>query len=397
MATTKSSFGNTPDKFGGVGPIKPNVPKPATAAPVTAPPVTRPDSQIVVPPKQTVTRPMPSMTPEQRSKITSSGAGSRPSATPSRGGGTGGDLNTTSQVVSGGPQAVPTPVDWEQAAKELYGGFYAIIADVPDLQDLLRRAVQEGWSDAKFDYELKQTTWWKTHADSARQWDIVSQTDPASAQQQVDARVAEFQNMALSTFQVQLDDLSLQRLATASLRGNWTQQQVSNAIGYEATKTSAGLSQLATGFVGQTVKNTAADYGLKLSDQTFNQWVQRIAVGQDTKQSFQQYALNAAKTLFPGISAQLDAGQTFSQITDPYKNVAAQILEINPQGIDFLDPKWTKAITFVDDKGQQRPMNFNEWGNYLRQNRQFGYEYTSDAQSRAYEVVNNLANLFGKV
>jgi hypothetical protein len=70
---------------------------------------------------------------------------------------------------------------------------------------------------------------------------------------------------------------------------------------------------------------------------------------------------------------------------------------MNANMIDFTDPKWAKAITFVDQSGNQRPMSFSEWNDYLRQNRSFGYEYTSDAQSKAYQVANDLANLFGKV
>ena len=69
---------------------------------------------------------------------------------------------------------------------------------------------------------------------------------------------------------------------------------------------------------------------------------------------------------------------------------------MNPESIDFVDPNWSKAVTFVTDKGEQRPMNYNEWGDYLRQTRSFGYEFTSEAQSRAYGVANDLARLFGK-
>lgn len=291
----------------------------------------------------------------------------------------------------------PVPVNWEDAAKELYGAYYAVVQSVPELQDLLKKAVgPPAWSDAKFEYELRQTAWWKTTTDSARQWDLISQMDPATAQQQIDARIVEFRNAALSQFQVDLSTTDLTRLAKDSLRNGWTQQMIVNAIGLQATKTSGGLSDLSSGFIGQGLKQTANEYGVVLSQQTFNKWVSDIASGKETKETFQQYALNTAKTMFPALSQQLDAGLTFQQIVDPYKNVAANILEINPDSINFLDPKWSRAVSMVDGN-QQRMMNYNEWGDYLRQERSFGYEYTSEARSRAYEVSNNLANLFGKV
>lgn len=322
--------------------------------------------------------------------VTGTGGGGGAGGTGAGGGGGG-------TAMAPSPTATPTvPADWESAAQEQYGGYYAIIKSVPEIAGLLQRAVSEEWSDAKFDYELKQTGWYKTTSASAREWDVNKQRDPASAQQQIDARIATIREQALG-LGVRLSDETISKLSEDSLRGGWTEQILQNAIGSEAIKSVSGVSQLRTGFVGQQLRQTASNYGVSLSDTTFNEWVNKIAVGQENAQSFQQYALNTAKALYPGISAQLDAGQTFAQITDPYRQTAARTLEINAETIDFTDPKWAKAVTFVTDKGEQRPMNYNEWGDYLRQTRSFGYEFTQDAQSRAFKVANDIANLFGKV
>lgn len=301
----------------------------------------------------------------------------------------------TSTTTTPAPET-ETPVDWEAAAQEQYGAYYAIIKGVPELSELIKNAVSQKWSNTKFTYELQQTNWYKTTSASTRTWDTNKQLDPASAQQQIDNRSATIRETALN-LGVSLDDATINKLSEDSLRGSWDAQVLNNAIGAEATKTTGGMSQLRTGFMGQQLKQTAADYGIQLSDQTFNMWVDKIARGQENAKSFQQYALNTAKALFPSITAQLDQGLTFQQITDPYKQTAARTLEINPDTIDFTDPKWSKAITFTTDKGEQRPMNSNEWGNYLRSERSLGYEYTNEARSRAYQVTSGLANLFGKI
>lgn len=307
---------------------------------------------------------------------------------------------TGTGVASVTPETTTTdtgvPTDWEQAAQEIYGGYYAIIKSVPEIATLLQRAVNEGWSDTKFDYELSQTTWFKTTSDSARQWDTTKQTDPASAQQQIDTRVAGIREKALS-MGVRLSDQSVSTLAEASLRGGWTEQLLDNAIGSEALKSTAGVSQLRTGYIGQTLKQTASNYGVTLSDTAFNDWVGKVAVGQENEQSFQQYVLQTAKALYPGIVGQLEAGQTFQQIVDPYRQIAGRVLETNADSVDFSDPKWARAITYTTDKGEQRPMNYNEWSAYLRQDRSFGYEFTNAAKQQAYQITNDLANLFGKV
>ena len=309
-------------------------------------------------------------------------------------------LKTKTTPRSNVPAPVETapavPVDWETAAKEQYGGYYAIIQGVPELTELIKNAVSQKWSNSKFTYELQQTNWYKSTSASTRTWDTNKKLDPASAQQQIDTRSASIREAALN-LGVSLDDATIAKLSEDSLRGNWDQQILNNSIGAEASKTSAGMSGLRTGFLGQQLKQTASDYGVQLSDQTFNMWVEKVARGEENAKSFQQYALNTAKALFPSITAQLDQGLTFQQITDPYKQAAARTLEINPETIDFTDPKWSKAITFTTDKGEQRPMNSNEWGNYLRSERSLGYEYTNEARSRAYQVTSGLANLFGKI
>jgi hypothetical protein len=324
------------------------------------------------------------------------GTQTKPGATSSpTGGGMAGGTQTGTQTGTQPSTPAVIPADWEQAAQEQYGGYYAIVKSIPEVATLLQNAVANDWSNEKFQYELSQTTWFKTTSSSARAWDLSEQSDPASAQQKVDNQAAQIKAKAL-TLGIRLDDTSVAKLAKDSLRGGWDETTITNSIGSQAMQSTAGVSQLRSGYIGQTLRQTAADYGISLSDDTFNQFVNKVATGQESQNSFQQYALQMAKSLFPGIAAQLDAGQTYKQIVDPYKQTAAQILEMNPENIDFVDPKWSKAVTFVTDKGEQRPMNYNEWGDYLRQTRSFGYEFTSEAQTRAYGVANDLARLFGK-
>ena len=316
---------------------------------------------------------------------------------PNSSGGSGGSSGSSGSGGSGGEDTTPKiPTDWETAAQEQYGQYYVIIKSVPEIALLLKKAVSGEWSADKFAAKLAETTWYKTTSSTAREWDIGIQRDPASYQQQIDARTAIIKGKAL-TAGLRFSDETLSSLSVNSLRNGWDEQTLQNAIGSEALKTAGGVSQLRSGYIGQDLKKDAAQYGVVLSDGTFNSWVNKIAVGEETKESFKAYTLQMAKNLFPGISAQLDAGQTYDQITDPYRQIAARTLQINPETVDFLDSKWAKAVTHMTDKGEQRPMNFNEWGDYLRQTQSFGYEYTDEARSRAYEVSSTLANIFGKV
>ena len=289
------------------------------------------------------------------------------------------------------------PEDWREAAMEMYPQYYAIVRNIPEIAQLLQDAIENGYSDNKFQAELEQTNWYQQTSGSAREWDINSQRDPASAQANIDERMTYVRDMALREFGVRLSSERLAEIAEDSLRFGWSERFLQNAIGDVATTSTTGISQLREGYIGQQLRQTANDYGIAVSDATFNQWVNKVAVGEESTDSWQDYAKLQAKNLFPSVADRIDAGENFQQIIDPYRENAARLLEIDGGNIDFTQPDWIKAVTYQDDKGEQRPMSFTEWNDYVRQNKSFGYEYTDQAQQRAYQVANSLANMFGKV
>ena len=318
--------------------------------------------------------------------------GDRPVIVTDSGDGTGGVSDVAEE-----PADTNIPEDWRNAAREMYPQYYAIVRNIPEIAQLLEKAINESYTPEKFQAELEQTNWFQQTSGSAREWEINSQRDPASAQRKIDEQIVTIRDLALSSFGVRLSDERLSQLAEDSLRFGWSNRFLQNAIGDVATTSTTGISQLREGYIGQQLRKTADDYGISVSDATFNQWVNKVAVGQESTATFQDYARVQAKNLFPSISDRIDAGETFQQIIDPYRESAASLLEIDGGTIDFKQPDWIKAVTYQDEKGQQRPMSFTEWNDYVRQNRSFGYEYTEQAQRRAYQVANSLANLFGKV
>lgn len=291
---------------------------------------------------------------------------------------------------------VMLPEDWEKAAEEQYGAYWAIFKYNPELKQILLDATMEDWSDTKFRAELEQTNWWKTTTQSARQFDMEEATDPATVQTKIDNRAAELQQIA-RTQGVTLSAATAAQIARDSLRGGWNYQTYSTAVTSEAVKSTAGLSQLRAGKIGQDIRETAASYGISLSDTEINSYVNKFAVGEESNVSFEGKMREFAKVLYPSISNQIDAGSTFTDIVAPYRSKAAAILELNPDQIDFMDSKYLAAITKTNDKGEQSMMNAREWEQELRTNREFGYEFTQQAQSNAYSVADQIANLFGRV
>jgi len=171
--------------------------------------------------------------------------------------------------------------------------------------------------------------------------------------------------------------------------------QIEDIVGSEAIRTAGGVSQLRYGYVGNSIRESARKYGVSLSDTTFNEWVNKIAVGAESTETFESYAQQVARNLYPALNNGFDRGLSFAQMTDPYAQVASRILEIPGAQVDFTNPKWAQAFTMKDDKGNPMQMSFGEWADYLRTDPSFGWEYTDDAKNRAYTVVNRLGELFG--
>jgi len=342
------------------------------------------------------------MTREEVSALYSAGVGVSGVATGMGGVPAGGDGAPSGGLggVAGGvvPPAedVMLPEDWEKAAEEQYGAYWAIFKYNPELKQILLDATMNDWSDDKFRAALEQTDWWKTTTQSARQFDMEEATDPATVQTKIDNRAAELQQIA-RTQGVTLAEQTASQIARDSLRGGWNYQTYSTAVTSEAVKSTAGLSQLRAGKIGQDIREMAASYGISLSDTEINSYVNKFAVGEESNVSFEGKMREYAKVLYPAISNQIDAGSTFTDIVAPYRSKAAAILELEPDQIDFMDSKYLAAVTKTNDKGEQSMMSAREWEQELRTNRQFGYEFTQQAQSSAYSVADEIANLFGRV
>ena len=287
------------------------------------------------------------------------------------------------------------PEDFEAAAAQIYGGYYAIVKQNQEIASLLLLATEQGWDESKFQYQLEQTNWWKDTTGAAREFSIREQRDPSTVATEINNKAAELQ-----AFGVQIGltpgSVDYNQIARDSLRFGWGDQVTQNALNYRATQSVAGRYSLLNGYYGDKVRDLMRDYGQSLPNETLQIYVNDLATGAQSLETLKLEAEEAAKAMFPSIADRIARGQTVTQIAQPYRNTAASILEVDPNSIDFTNSEWAKAFTVQNADGSQRTMNFNEWGDYLRTNRQFGYEYTTQAKQRAYQVANQLADLFGK-
>ena len=110
--------------------------------------------------------------------------------------------------------------------------------------------------------------------------------------------------------------------------------------------------------------------------------------------SILQKAQRAAKGQFSQLADQIDAGLSLDDIFRNYRGYAADVLEVDPNSIDFMrDPKWSEAFG-TKETGQ---LSLSDWVTKLKSDTRFGWQYTKQANQQATDVALSIARAFGKV
>lgn len=298
--------------------------------------------------------------------------------------------------------AAPAPANQSQEEKitalamTQHGGVLAPYVADPEIRALLGRYVRGEIDDATLQGLVMQTKMWTTSTGSQRAWQTLEASDPASAAQKVQAQSAAI--MAAARQQgVTLDQARADQLAKESLRSGWNETQLQQSITAEFHYQSSLLAGKAADYRSQ-VENLANAYGLPFSDAQkaiYVTWmVQGLADQGFVESTFRDYA----KGMYPTLTQWFDEGKTLEQFADPYRQQAANTLGVNPQTVDWKDPKWGQALNYIDPKtNQKRPMTLDEWNQTMRSDERYGWKNTSNAKAEAYGIVLNLAKSMGRI
>jgi hypothetical protein len=284
-----------------------------------------------------------------------------------------------------------------QKLLEQFPEFAPLFQAVPELQPLFIKSITEGWTTVKFAEELHKTDWWKKTPESARIWLALTASDPAQAQRQREQTVIQYAGIA-SREGVQVTLPQLAALAEQGLSQGWgTEEVTDNIIGLAKRKDPA------TGEIDSTVsqlKATAGDWGVPVSDANAFDWAKKIRMGRSSQDAFEETMRQQAKSMFPALADAIDRGVSVRQYADPYAQLAAQTLEINPADFDLTDPKWQSALQVpVVKAGEKmshfRPQTLAEWRQTMMTDPKYGWDRTDNAKGAALDIGNSIAQQFG--
>lgn len=288
--------------------------------------------------------------------------------------------------------------------KREFGPLWDVYNSNRDVKAVIDMSIKEGWynDETKVTEALRGTNWFKNTEQSARQYAIKLSTDPATMEDQIKSRIADFRATSLKagfTF----DDVTLRRLATDSIKFGWSEQEFANNVGSEAVAQSRaggaeGIANLRTGNIGVKLRQIAKAYNQTPSTEIVDTYVADILSGRKDEQQFVDLMKTNAKMTFRSLAPMIDEGVDVKTALSTYQQTAQRSLGsvMDLTDIDWSQDRWNKVVNYKDPKtNEYRMMDLYEFNKYLRQ--QPEWQKTEDA-SRAYRnVTQTLVRAFGGV
>lgn len=294
----------------------------------------------------------------------------------------------------------------------------------PALQDILVKAVDQGWDDARFLAAAQQTPWWQQNAAAIRTRIVDKAKYDELRSQGLDVSKTDY-GLDSATIKRKVADLAKQK--GANLSPEQLDQIVAQAYNGFLENDTLALQQLIAPFIGkvpaiigkglpgaggatstysgealtnyQALQNIARQNGFQLRDvlpsisvmpgQNLEDVVlQKLSTGDlDVNAIAQNARILAAAGQPQYVRDLLNQGYDLSAIYAPYRSAMATTLELNPDQIDLNDPTLRMGIT---DKGD---MNLYDFRKLLKQDNR--WQYTSNAAQEVSDKALMVLRDFG--
>ena len=294
-------------------------------------------------------------------------------------------------------------VSYDQSAAAKAGNFgwsLAVINSDPELKALFAQATATGpnggWTVDHFVAKVRDTKWFKTHADTARQAIILQKADPATYNSRVGSAAAQVTAMA-GQVGARLTAAQVQQVGVDSVMFGWNSDQLRQHLTpYVKSATVSGAANQYTGGAATLqyqYQQMAGQYGVTVSPQVMGYWVKNTTSGSWSADDVRNHMVALATSRYPALSDRIKAGETLQSIADPYMQSYAKILEVNPNTLSLNDNLVQGALSGVDAQGKPAAKSVWQFEQDLRNDPR--YMKTQQAQDKAYSMAKQVLTDFG--
>jgi len=300
------------------------------------------------------------------------------------------------------PDGIPDDVSWNDLAPNLQAeikrqlGYSTTLIQHPELGSILILAALNQWSTERLQDAVRQTEWWRTTSDTAREFMQQELDDPASTQQRINNQVNTLETYARS-LGITLSDESFTNIARDSLMYGWNIGQIYDALIGENDFDPNEIdvqSDLAARFA--EIQQSASDYGLAFDRQSYEELAVDIVSGKKQASAINGFLIEQAKTRYPWLADQFDAGFNLRTIMAPRAQDVSNILGISTAEVDFVnDSRFNPILEYNPDGQGMRSMTTDEARRHIYSLED--YETTDDAINKSARLGRSLLQMFGEI
>lgn len=283
----------------------------------------------------------------------------------------------------------------EQYLKENYGSDTWVL-QVPEIRKIVFDSLKNpsGVTQGIINSAIQATPWWQQNGKHAA--DFLQ--DQATGGRQLNDKILEKQHQVESkaaALGLTLPPEKVLAIATDWQKWQWDDTAVNAALSGEFHYQNNQHTVFTDKLLG-----LAKSYVVPVSENTIQQWGQRIIANPNEQGNYQEFLKEQAKSMFPGMAARLDGGETVQDVAKPFAATAAQYLEMDQNDVlnNLSDPKWMTALDQVDPKtGVHSTMPPADWVRKLKDDPQYRFDYTEQAKQNATGMATDLLKKFGAI
>lgn len=243
---------------------------------------------------------------------------------------------------------MPTPKIDEETLAANYGWALSVLKSNPELYKLFKTAVSKTYTGPQFVAALRNTNWYKTRSEPARQMAVLAKADPAEYKRRIAQMAANISDQYYAMTGKRMGGPTANHFAVTALTFGFQDAEIRDMVGGVVN-----TAQVMKGGLGGTLgeaerqlRQAAEDYGLTFSDASFAAQLNNIArQTSDVTSIIDQYK-NQAKSHYAGFADQIDQGFTVRDMAEPYRQLMAKTLEISDKDINIGDKTIQRALTY---------------------------------------------------
>lgn len=297
----------------------------------------------------------------------------------------------------GKPDTKFEPLSAEEIAAK-FGQAYIIMEQDPGLKQWFlgfARRYNEARGEISyetFNLELQQQPWWRnnsaTYIADLRQ----ELENPVDYEQGLASSIASLRAQANRIGATGVSEAVLRNLAIQQRRLGLNEQQTIERLADLISPVEGGDFRGVAGDVQTELLQWARSNGLTLNQGSMQEYVRRIATGattvDDVKDDLRKTYLAG---MYPAWADKINEGLDPSVLFEPYRNTAANLLEMSEISLD--DPIMKRAAQYVGPDGKPSQLPLYQFEQEVRKDPR--WQYTDNAYSTYTRVGTDLLRMFG--